>query len=90
MKKILILVSMLSVLVPALFSKSIDVKVAKMHCPLCTTMVKKAIQKVDGVQKVRVMLNTKNAHIIFDENKTNVDEILKSIEPTGYKGTLVK
>jgi mercuric ion binding protein len=90
MKKISIITVSIFILASSLFSKTIDIEVSKMHCPLCTTMVKKAIQKVDGVESVKVKLNTKNAHVVFDEKKTNIDEILKSIEPTGYRGSLVR
>ena len=35
------------------------IKVEGMHCPLCTTAVKKAIKELDVIQKVSVLLNTK-------------------------------
>lgn len=47
MKKLLLFIFLsLSV-----FAKEVEIEVEKMHCPLCTTMVKKAIKKVDGVKK---------------------------------------
>ena len=35
------------------------IKVHGMHCPLCTTAVKQAISKLDGIDKVSARLNTK-------------------------------
>lgn len=47
--KIFILFLMLANLI---FASNISVfKVEGMHCPLCTTAVKKAIKELDGVQK---------------------------------------
>jgi len=86
MKKILLLGLLLS----SLFGKEVTIKVKKMHCPLCTTMVKKVIAKIDGVSMVKVRLNTKKAQVIFDESKTNTDEILKAIKTTSYTGVVVE
>ena len=74
----------------SLNAKNVDIEIKKMHCPLCTTMIKKAILKVDGVKEVKVRLNTKKAHVNFDESKTNIDEILQAIKTTSYTGIVVK
>ena len=86
MKKVVLLGLLLS----SMFSKEVIIKVKKMHCPLCTTMVKKAVSEIDGVSMVKVRLNTKKAQVIFDESKTNTDEILKAIKTTSYTGVVVK
>ena len=41
------------------------IKVEGMHCPLCTTAVKKAIKQLDGVENVSVRLNTKEVTVQF-------------------------
>lgn len=61
-------------------------KVEKMHCPLCTTAIKKAITNVDGVKKVSVRLNTKEVTVTYDENKVKIDDILNAIKTTSYEG----
>lgn len=68
----------------------VAIKVEKMHCPLCTMAVKKAIKSVDGVQKVSVKLNTKMANVIFDEKKTDILTILKAIQTTSYEGRVIE
>lgn len=81
--KIFILLFMLANFV---FASIISVfKVEGMHCPLCTTAVKKAIKELDGVQKVSARLNTKEVSVIYDE-KLKIDEILKAIKTTSYEG----
>jgi periplasmic mercuric ion binding protein len=61
------------------------IKVEEMHCPLCTTAVKKAVKEVDGVEKVSVRLNTKEVTVTYTE-KTNLEDILKAIKTTSYEG----
>ncbi|PHO09879.1 hypothetical protein CPG37_07660 [Malaciobacter canalis] len=86
MKKLLLFIFLsLSV-----FAKEVEIEVEKMHCPLCTTMVKKAIKKVDGVNKVSVKLNTKKATVNYDDSKTDIKTILEAIKTTSYEGKLIK
>ncbi|MFV0562853.1 heavy-metal-associated domain-containing protein [Malaciobacter mytili] len=73
-----------------LFSKEVVIEVKQMHCPLCTSMVKKAIKNVEGVTKVKVKLQDKKAVINFDESKTNIATILEAIKTTSYVGEVVK
>ena len=59
-----------------------------MHCPLCTTAVKQAISKLDGVDKVSARLNTKEVSVIYNE-KVKIEDILKAIKTTSYEGVEV-
>ena len=73
------------------FALSLEIstfKVEGMHCPLCTTAVKKAISQVDGVEKVSARLNTKEVSVIYDE-KVKIDNILNAIKTTSYEGVEV-
>ena len=80
-----ILVSFL-LFVNFLFASNISViKVEGMHCPLCTTAVKKAIKELDGIEKVSAILNTKEVTVIYNE-KTNLQKILDAIKTTSYEG----
>ena len=68
------------------FSSNISVfKVEGMHCPLCTTAVKKAITQLTGVEKVSARLNTKEVTVIYDE-KVKIEDILNAIKTTSYEG----
>ena len=77
----------LIVLLPLmLFAKEeVVIKVAEMHCPLCTTAVKKAIKELDGIEKVSAILNTKEVTVTYNE-KTNLNQILEAIKTTSYTG----
>lgn len=68
------------------FSSNISVfKVEGMHCPLCTTAIKQAISKLEGVEKVSARLNTKEVTVIYDE-KVKIEDILNAIKTTSYEG----
>ncbi|QKJ26895.1 heavy-metal-associated domain-containing protein [Aliarcobacter cibarius] len=68
------------------FSSNVSIfKVEGMHCPLCTTAVKKAISKLEGVEKVSVRLNTKEVSVIYNE-KVKIEDILAAIKTTSYEG----
>ena len=72
-----------------LFAKEeVVIKVAEMHCPLCTTAVKKALKSVDGVENAKVTLETKLAVVVAKdgiEDKT----FLEAVKTTGYEGVMV-
>lgn len=72
-----------------LFAKEeIVIKVAEMHCPLCTTAVKKALKNVEGVESSKVTLETKLAVVIA---KDDVEDkiFLEAVKTTGYEGVIV-
>lgn len=56
-----------------------------MHCPLCTTAVKKAIKELEGIEKVSAILNTKEVTVTYNE-KVKLEEILNAIKTTSYEG----
>tara|TARA_R110002033_G_scaffold107863_1_gene154233 strand:- start:21696 stop:21974 length:279 start_codon:yes stop_codon:yes gene_type:complete len=85
MKTLILLISLCSFI----FASNISIiKVEKMHCPLCTIAVKKAIKKVDGIEKVSVKLNTKKATVIYND-KVKLTDILAAIKTTSYEGVVI-
>jgi len=72
-----------------LFAKEeVIIKVSEMHCPLCTTAVKKALKSVDGVETAKVTLETKLAVVVA---KDGIDDktFLEAVKTTGYEGVMV-
>ncbi|AKB65571.1 mercury ion binding protein [Methanosarcina mazei S-6] len=47
--------------------------------------VKKAIEDVQGVKKVDVSLENKQAVVEFDEEKTDVEKIKAAVRESGYE-----
>ncbi len=61
------------------------IKVEGMSCGHCVMRVKKAIEGVQGVKKVDVSLENKQAVVEFDDVKTDVEKIKAVIKDTGYE-----
>lgn len=66
---------------------TLDVK--GMTCPLCVTVVNKALRKTDGVIKAKASLKTEQAIVTVPED-FNLDNLLKAVDETGYKGSINK
>ena len=55
-----------------------------MTCAACSNRVEKSLSKVDGVLNATVNPANEKATVIFDEQQTTVDELIKRVEKTGY------
>ncbi|MDD4504817.1 MAG: heavy metal-associated domain-containing protein [Sulfurospirillaceae bacterium] len=84
MKKLIFLVLPLFLLA----QEEIIIKIEGMHCPLCTTAVKKALKNVEGVEKVKALLETKSATIIAKEGVLDND-LFEAVKTTGYEGVIL-
>ncbi len=54
-----------------------------MSCGHCVMSVKKAIDALEGINSSDVSIGT--ARVDYDESKTNMDEIAKAVQNSGYK-----
>jgi len=62
--------------------------IQNMTCAMCTITIKKALQKVEGVQKVTVDYDSKTAVVIFDPQQTSNEALIKATTGTDYPTTL--
>ena len=69
-------------------SKTVTLSVPGMYCDMCPVTVKKAIQKVAGVEKVSASYETKEAVVTFDDSKANVDKLREATAKAGYPSTV--
>ncbi len=67
----------------------VTLKLENITCSMCTVTIKKALQKVEGVQNVTVDYDTKTAEVTFDSHKTNSAALIKATTDAGYPGSLV-
>lgn len=65
-------------------SKTVTLKVPGMTCPTCPITVKKALNKVDGVSKVEVRYEKKEAVVTFDDAKTDTKALIKATTNAGF------
>lgn len=59
-------------------------KVKGMHCASCASIIEKTLKKIDGVESVEVNYGTETVRLIFDEARTNAQELAKKVESLGY------
>ena len=90
MKKLAILVTLAATLgAPAwAAAKTITLSVPGMTCAACPITVKKALSKVEGVSKVDVGFEKREAVVTFDNAKTSVPKLTKATEDAGYPSSV--
>ena len=59
-----------------------------MTCAACPITVKKALTKVDGVSKVGIVFEKREAIVSYDDAKTNIQKLTKATEDAGYPSTV--
>jgi mercuric ion binding protein len=71
--------------VPALAAtKTVTLSVPGMTCAACPITVKKALDKVEGVEKVEASYEKKEAVVTFDDAKTKVKDLMEATKNAGY------
>ena len=67
-------------------AKEIQLHSEDLHCEMCAQTVREALQKVAGVNKVKVNLSQKKVIVaIADGLEVSVESLIQALEPTGYR-----
>jgi mercuric ion binding protein len=69
---------------------TVVLSVSQMTCSACPITVKKALGKVDGVTKVVVSLEKRQAVVTYDDAKTNVERLIRATTEAGYPSTVAR
>ncbi len=89
MKKLLAVLLLASAALPALAAtRSVTLDVPGMTCPACPITVKKALSRVDGVSRIEVNFDRREAVVTFDDAKTHVAALTKATANAGYPSTV--
>ncbi|WP_457559479.1 heavy metal translocating P-type ATPase [Candidatus Harpocratesius sp.] len=64
--------------------KAVTLDIVGMHCASCAQTIDKALNKEEGILKVNVNIATDKAYIKFDPTKIGLNDIIKTIDSTGY------
>ena len=81
MKKLFAALALAAVVAPVwAATQTVTLSVPGMTCSTCPITVKKAISKVEGVSKVNVTFETREAVFPFDDAKTSVQKLTKATE----------
>ena len=68
-------------------TKTVTLDVPGMTCPTCPITIKKALSKVQGVSRVAVNYEKKQAVVTFDDAKTDTKTLVKATTDAGYPST---
>ncbi len=68
--------------------KTVTLSVPGMNCSACPITVRKALEKVPGVEKVKATLEPPEAVVTFDDAKTSVEKLTEATERAGYPSTI--
>ncbi|GAB4348665.1 MAG: mercury resistance system periplasmic binding protein MerP [Immundisolibacter sp.] len=69
-------------------TQTVTLAVPGMTCAACPITVKKALTKVDGVQKVEVSYEKREAIVTFDDARTNTQKLTLATENAGYPSSV--
>lgn len=70
--------------------QTLTLDVQNMTCAVCPITVKKALEKVPGVDEANVDLSHKTATVRYDRDKTNPAALTKATTDAGYPSTVRK
>jgi mercuric ion binding protein len=68
--------------------QTVTLAVPGMTCAACPITVKRAISKVDGVNKVDVNFDKREAVVTFDDAKASVQKLTQATENAGYPSSV--
>ncbi len=91
MKKLLSTVALAAIAAPVWAApQTVTLDVPGMTCAACPITVKRAISKVDGVNKVDVNFDKREAVVTFDDAKASVQKLTQATENAGYPSSVKK
>ncbi|NJM36320.1 MAG: mercury resistance system periplasmic binding protein MerP [Rhodomicrobium sp.] len=70
--------------------RTVTLKVEGMTCALCGPTVKKSLERVPGVAKVRVDSDKEIAVVVFDDAKADIEALTKATTNAGYPSRLAQ
>ena len=91
MKSILAMLALAvaSIALPATAAqKTVVLSVPSMNCAACPITVRKALEKVDGVQSVKATLEPPEAVVTFDDATTSIEKLTEATKGAGYPSTV--
>lgn len=68
--------------------RTVVLSVPSMDCATCPITVRKALEKVPGVEKVKATYEPKEAVVTFDDAKTSVDKLTDATKQAGYPSSV--
>jgi len=70
--------------------RTVTLSIPTMTCPVCPITVKKSLEKVSGVSKVKVDFETKTAIVTFNSQKVEIKALTKATMDAGFPSQVNK
>ena len=70
--------------------KTVSLKIEKMDCPSCPFMIKRAIEKIDGVENASVSMESKVAKVSFGDTRAAVNDLIAATTELGFPSNEIK
>jgi copper ion binding protein len=64
---------------------AVEFSVSGMTCTMCEKAINTSVGKLADIDSVSSSFQKGSASVLFDQTKTNIEEIIKAIEKKGYK-----
>jgi copper chaperone CopZ len=64
--------------------KTAEISLPSVQCGMCQRTIEKALEKIEGILTADVDIENKKAVITYDDSKTNLSEIERTITMAGY------
>lgn len=68
--------------------RTVVLSVPTMSCAACPITVRKALEKVPGVQTVRATLEPPEAVVTFDDAKATIDQLTEATRRAGFPSSV--
>ena len=62
----------------------VDLRIAGVSCGKCVGKIEQAVSELDGVDSVKMDLDSRTLSVEFDERSITIEEIATEIEEIGY------
>lgn len=70
--------------------KNTTLKLETLTCPSCMQKINDAVNKLEGVDTTKILFDSSKARVIYDDQLTSEEEIMKQINRTGYEVEVIK
>lgn len=64
-------------------------KISGMHCTSCSMNIDFDLEDLEGIKSAKTNYAKQESEVEFDEEKVKVEDIIKTIEKTGYQAQLI-
>lgn len=66
-------------------TKKAKLKIIGMHCTSCAMSIDGDLEDTEGVKSANTSYAKQECEVEFEEEEVTIDEIIKTVESTGYK-----